>query len=491
MAEKPAFWSHTVGLGRDKVTVYEEVKRKRVLYLKWRRGGNWKYRSLAEDAARDGHATPTLLDEKGAALAARALDRKQKWAIGKAEDQFAKLRSEGATTPMAAAVTPPPADIALALGKTWAVLSDPETGKYRGNSPHEKEVKREFEHAVRILGEEATWEGIKHRDLGKLWRRRIQELRADGHDGHRGAEITVARFLAIASWLRDNEDIPKDACLASSSWKDDLRADWKEAAGSDDDYAPHRPRFSLDEMRRILVASSRVDPRLDLLLAIGAELRHGQVKRAMRSHLVAAVKDGKQIWRFRVPGRGKKKGTIIRLTTGQVHAVARAFHGYLRLLEQAYRAGEISDYRLFFSGRMRGNQPDLMKPRKNGRSASYHTKFTQPTAEVDRHAARPPISDTGLRKWFERARVLAKIGKVEGLSKYGLRRQAVDATKELKASREALQNIGGWSDTQVPDGIYAEQEQEYAQDEAAEVRAKIRGETDEPATSATENAPIQ
>ena len=37
--------------------------------------------------------------------------------------------------------------------------------------------------------------------------------------------------------------------------------------------------------------------------------------------------------------------------------------------------------------------------------------------------------------------------------------------------------IGGWTDTQVPDSVYADQDAVSARKEAAAIRAQIRGET--------------
>jgi len=70
----------------------------------------------------------------------------------------------------------------------------------------------------------------------------------------------------------------------------------------------------------------------------------------------------------------------------------------------------------------------------------------------------------------------AGVEHVPGRGWYGLRRIAVDAAKEAGISREGLQQHGGWSDTQVADRIYADQTATYAGKEAADVRAKIRGE---------------
>ena len=51
----------------------------------------------------------------------------------------------------------------------------------------------------------------------------------------------------------------------------------------------------------------------------------------------------------------------------------------------------------------------------------------------------------------------------------------MDAAKVLGISREALKEHGGWADTQIPDRIYADQEAEFARNEARDVRARIRG----------------
>jgi len=52
-------------------------------------------------------------------------------------------------------------------------------------------------------------------------------------------------------------------------------------------------------------------------------------------------------------------------------------------------------------------------------------------------------------------------------------------------SQHGLKEHGGWSDTQVPDQIYPDQEAEWAREEAKGIRAQIRGEP-----SATGPAPV-
>lgn len=74
------------------------------------------------------------------------------------------------------------------------------------------------------------------------------------------------------------------------------------------------------------------------------------------------------------------------------------------------------------------------------------------------------------------AHELAKIKHVKGRNAYGVRRAAVDAAKAFGISREGLMAHGGWSDTQMPDRVYAEASQDIHRKEAATVRAKICGE---------------
>jgi hypothetical protein len=99
-------------------------------------------------------------------------------------------------------------------------------------------------------------------------------------------------------------------------------------------------------------------------------------------------------------------------------------------------------------------------------------------ATVARHATAAPLGEYAIRKSFREAEQRAGITHQKGRGLYGVRRRPVDAAKELGISREALQELGGWSDSQVPDEIYAAKERDYARDAARDIRAKIRGEED-------------
>lgn len=430
MTPRVEVWELSVGYLPHKVTAYEEPARKNVVYLRWRQAGNWKKRSLQR-----GVRTPRgRLDAAGV-----------KWALEQAAAQYARL-----VAGVPEAERAPTAPLTIAQGITAA--TDPRTGKYPTDTPHRREVLRELARAAEAWGATAAWVDIKRSDLRALWRRRILTLRAEGEDGLRGAEVTVQRVNAVAAWLRDEELIPAGACIAPRQWKQELRADWLELSAERALPTPNRPRHTLDEMRKILAVAARIDPRFELAMALGAELRLGQVLRCRRADL--SIEHAT----LTVQGRGHKQGAKEHLTAGQMRVVRHALEqGYLRHLER-----HCADYPLFPAGQLPGGR-----------------RMDDPVATVARHASAPALSRSVIDGWFHEAERLAEVPEVRGRAAYGLRRAAVDAAKAAGISREGLQQHGGWSDTQMPDRIYADQQADYARDEARDVRAKIRGEGDE------------
>jgi len=402
-----------------RVRVHENAHKDMVVYLRWRSGGNWKWKSLGI----------TLRDERG-----RIRPEMRRMAIAEAQRQYEIL--SGRLTPTAE--TAP-----LTIGQTRDVLFAKD-GLYPVLTPHAKEVAHALRIAERIWGAHTAWDAIDRSRLRMLARTRIDELRAAGLQGYRGAELVIQRVLAVANWLRDEQRIASDACLPPRRWRDELRSYWAQTAGAEPE--AHRPRHTLAEMRQLLRVAHEVDPRFDLLMALGAELRLGQVARARRSDVDAEHRT------LTIRGSGKKRGTVVKLTAGQwaVFEYAISEDGYLALIE-----GVLPDYPLFPQGK-------LVKGRV-----------------TPRHAERGSIERTAIKLWFREAERLANIPHITGRGAYGLRRIAVDAEKEMKISREGLKALGGWTDTQMPDSVYADAEAEYARDEAATIRARMRGETDD------------
>lgn len=423
-------WSHDVGEIPFKVTAYEEPQRGRTLYLRWRADGNWRRKSLKRTLPRDTRGRP---DPETIA-----------WAVRQADAQYQALRS-GTTQPAEERLVRP-----LTIAEGLARVTDPLTGKYPVRSNHRREVEAAVRFAARVWGKDRPWNTVRRADIRQLWRERINALRREGAIGHRGAEITVSRVLTVATWLRDEELILPGACVAPRTWKLELRADWRALAGSDRDPEPRRPRHTHDEMLRLLSAAWDVDPRFGLLLSLGAELRLGQVVRCRRSDLDLEART------LRVPTSGKKRGVLEKLTAGQMAALEAALRGYLSALEAA-----CADYPLFPQGQMPG-----------GRKG-------QAVADPARHGTARPVDRKTLGEWFRRAEDRAGVPHVPRRGAYGVRRLAVDEYKRRGISREGLMQAGGWSDSQIPDAVYADQEAEYAAEEAARLRAAMRGEGDD------------
>jgi integrase len=420
-----------VGFLPHKVTVYEEPARNGTLYLRWRKAGNWGRKSLQRP----------LRTPRG-----RIDPEVQKWALQQAEKKYAELVS-GVPLEERAPTSP------LTLSQGLERVTDAATGKYPTDTDHRREVEREFKRAIAHFGGDTTFESIKRRDIRGFWRWRILELHKEGHTGLRGAEITVARFLAVAAWLRDEEMIPPGSCQLPRSWKDEFRKDWLELTDSRALPTPNRPRHSLEELRAIIAKASEVDPRLHLALELGAELRLGQVIRARRPDLNLEHKT------FTVYGKGHKQGEKVHLTEGQLRVVTYYLKtGYLRFLEES-----MADYPLFPAGELRGwlvkGEPGIpYAPKRNAEKGS--------------------VTRDALDDWFHNAERLAGVPVIKGRAAYGLKRRSVDKAKEEGISREGMQHLGGWSDNQMPDKIYADQDADYSRDEARDIRAKIRGETE-------------
>lgn len=419
-------WSFSVGFLPHKVTVYERLERNGALYLMWRAGGNWEKKSLRR----------SLRTARG-----KIDEAVKEWAKQQAAEQYGRL--VGGLTESEKRVVAP-----LSLADGLAAAIAPDTGKYPTDTMHRREVVREMDRVIRWLGASTVWADVRRADLRRLWRGRIQELRGSENVGMRGAEITVQRLLAIAQWLRDEELIPAEACIAPRTWRQELKKDWIELTGARGEAKPARPRYSLEESRALLRTAASLDPRYALLLALGAELRGGQVVRARRPDIDLEHAT------FTVFSRGKKHGAVVELTPGQVRAFREAIEtGYLRELE-----ANVADYPIFPAGQMPGSRKGT------------------PVATVARHATAGSMDMSAMRAWHALAEERCEIPHEDGRSLYGLRRAAVDAAKALKISREGLKAHGGWADSQVPDTIYAEQEQQYARQEARDIRMKIRGE---------------
>lgn len=362
-------------------------------------------------------------------------------AVNAAEEQMRALAS-GRAAPVQSA-TP---EKALTILEGWARAKHPDLGKWNKATSHRADIERAIKRAMAVWGPTLTWNEVDRGQLRKLWRKELARLRAAGHSGVRGAQLTLDLVLAVAAWLRDEQLIDSTAALR---WKQ-LDHEFADDAG---EHEPKRPRYTVEEYRKLFVTAWDADERYGLLYGLGAEYRLGQVASAMRSAL------NRELGRLRISGKGKKRGEVIHFTEQQKADVERVLtSGYLAGLETAYAAGTIADYPLFPGGHFARNPDGQLVSR-----AEY--------------ATRAPVDRTAWRAWHAKAEELADIPHVPGRGPYASRRAGVDGAKEAKISREALERWGGWSDQQMPDQVYADQQSETFRREAAEVRAKVRAGT--------------
>ena len=452
-------WEYVVGTTPHKVWAYEDLSRKGMLYLKWlvatasrsddeRPRRTWRRRSLGF----------LLRDAKG-----KVLREHEQRARAAAEAQYRELL-QGPRDPATVTVR---ADLSIAEG--WALGKDPDRGRWNKDTPHRREMDRVMQRVKSIWGARRTWNSIGRGELRMLWRAELRRQRALGHAGARSAEIIMARVLALASWLRDEQHIAPTAALPWKRMKEEM-------AGDIGAYKPTRPRYNEAEYRAILPAAWEVDPRFGLLLEIGAEYRLGLVRRVHRSHVRRAtveheypqpdgtlVRQDVEVTLVLIPGSGRKKGATVELTPDQERALWQCLEtGHLAALERAYQAQEIADYPLFGGGRMI--------------ASATHSHALQAKAH---HATRAPLDNTQLRKWLRATEAKARVDgqpieHVEGRGWYGLRRIALDLAKKAKISRDGMVETGGWADPQTPDTVYADEDKAYARTEAASVRARIR-----------------
>lgn len=435
----PAALPYKAGGGSFCVVVEERQRsdgRRTSVRMRWwdTQRGNWRLRSLEREAS-------SLFAGKHRDRTGNLRPEVVRWAIDQGEIRALELAT-GARGQVDEATK------LLTLSEGLELTFDAWRGAYPPPlNLHARTVRSEVKRAIGILGENRTWASIKSADLRDVWRQRIKTLVAEGKTGCRGAENTVSRFLTVAAWLRDEELLDPDACMPPGKWRDKLRGDWRTMTGSDRNPEPSRPRYTKDEARRILEAAREVDPRFDLALELGAQARLGQVIRCRRSDLNLEART------LTVGTAGKKKGVLVELTDREYDAVTYALNeGYLRNLE----AGEV-DYRLFPQGQLSGGR-----------------KGNDPVA-VERHLAVKPVDRRSLLTWLHAAEEKAGVESVPGRANYGLRRLMLDAAVEGGLDPEAVQEFGGWTDSDTPNRVYRDKVRKEAARRARDARARIKG----------------
>lgn len=437
-------WSYHFGEHPNRVTAYEAVTRGGVVYLHWRTADTRP--GARAGARRDITRTTglTLRDGRGRLLSERVDEAK-----ARAKAKYHELIG------LASGTAAPPKR-ALTIGDALARAFDPHRGKWPKDKPYRREMAHALTRACAVWGREQTWGALTKGDFRALWRSTFRALRAQGVRGHRATEVTVARVLTVAAWLREEDLIPPVAWLPWEHWRTELQEDIEEIG--EQAIVVQQPRYTTEELRALLRTAKDVDPRWDLMLQLGAGLRLGQVARARRSCLTLET----GLFDLRTVGRKHKKGAARLLTPGQVREFWRATApgGYLHELERAYLEHGV-DYPLFY-----------------GMALARKTRGRKSTTAASK-AQRAPLSTGTLRDMLAANEFLAGVAHLPGRGWTGLRRVTVDLAKKERISRDALKELGGWADTQMADRIYADDDLRPAREEARDALARIREEPED------------
>ncbi|MFL5481108.1 MAG: hypothetical protein ACJ8AK_02875 [Gemmatimonadaceae bacterium] len=457
----PKKWSAEVGVFPNKVVVEENPHRQGGIYLRWWRTGveNWGGESLKNNKLgkplrnADGSVNPDVAQ----------------WAV---EQAMRKSQQLSGTLPVSG-----PQAKRVTIGEVETLITDKETGKYPNKFPFRDELVRSLRFAVSVWGADTPVDSIDDSMWTKLIRARVSDLVRRGHKTSRSADTTVSRLITAINWLRKKKLIPLHAAQIDTErtasgtvkWKDDLRAFRRGLTGAKRDPEPYQPRFTLEQMRKIVKAAPFVDPRIAILIYVTAELRLGQTSRAMRSDLKL---DKAEFGELHVHGAGHKSGEIVELTKGMRIVVDAYLTGFLGPLEEQYlTAGK--DYPLFPAGRIFG--------RKHGVDHRLGKKM-----RPDEHVSRQWVIKT-----FHAVRAKAGIAYVKGMGAYGLRRLPVDLALEEELGEQGLKALGGWSSTTVPKGVYAERENRIGRRAARDFKAKLRGENERPEVDTGPESPAE
>lgn len=352
------------------------------------------------------------------------------------------------------------------LSGAWALLTDPATGRYAKDSRYRRQLDHALTAAARVFGQDFLLLSFDNMSLRRLVRWRAEQAMARKNKkgvaavGMRPAEIVGTRMITILSTLKAEGHLPKDYVLpGGKEWKGELRTYIEQARGREIP-APHRPRYSDEEIAKLYAVRHAVDPRFALMMDLGLELRPEQVGRVRRSNFL----DAPLGLVLRVEGRGKKRGVPILLGPSLMEALQTAWDptsplGYLATQEALWRKDQI-DYPLFPSVIMRA-------ARKGRRGAAEKTR--RAIAGHDE-----TVSRTQVGEWMRTCEDLAGVAHVDGRGWYGMRRQRADEEADEETGSAAVQNMFGWTTGRMGEEVYQDRDRRRALVEARDRREAQR-----------------
>ncbi len=446
MTTEKSYWSQTIQIGTHSVYAWERNERHGHIFIKFtdhRRSGSDRRAKMKVPGDLRVRNAKGAIEQKLVRVVLRRIEQL-------ADQLFFGEAPSGAK----------PREMTLSEG--FDRVLDFDVGKYPTKTRRWDEVARAARRLCVLLGKQKPWTEVGPGDVRGIWRRLAKEyMRGNPSQprcGARQAEVTVDALYATAAWLRDEGLLPADTLLPTTKWRSRLKSDWKEIVG--ESVEPRRPRHTQEEMRRLFENMRRpeVDPRFALAFDVGGEQRLGQVLRCKRSQLdltpvdvsqISVLEPG-QLGSLKVEGSGQKRASIIFLTSEQRLAVESALSGYLADYETAFIRGEVDDYPVFPSGRL-----------KAGRA-----KLSPAPQALTRDAA---------LKMFRRLEEVAGVSRIKDRGWYGVRRVATDVAEDLVRDERVLNSLTGHRDSTTRRMIYQDHERKEVLVEAAKVRRAIRG----------------
>jgi integrase len=201
-----------------------------------------------------------------------------------------------------------------------------------------------------------------------------------------------------------------------------------------------------------------IDPRLKLVLDIGAALRLGQVARLTRRAVDLSklqetdpVTGRTTVIGFAgVKGRGNKKSPGAALNAEQLASVRDALEGFLAPLEARFQAGEIADYPMCPGGALKRGAVSLRNP-----------------------SAMKPATNSAMHKWFKKLEQAAGVTTIPFRGWYGVRRLFTDEATRLSANTMVLEQVSGTSSRMLAE-VYRDGESARVSVEASQVVGQLR-----------------
>jgi hypothetical protein len=332
------------------------------------------------------------------------------------------------------------------------------------------------------LGPDTLWADLKPAHVVRLWRAMARAYKGGKGPGFRSVKRALSALHSTWSHLREVHDefFPAPHWPVRSGRR--LREDWEKITGERLKELRRerrkRLRYSEAELKKLFshlplsrdvgivrgrtrkrtVVETRpyCDPRVRTVVEIGAELRPGQVLRAMRSHLDLTLGlGGFGLGRFlgEKLGKGQKAGETVDLHPELRAYIEEILNGYLSELEAGRKAGIIDDYPLFPSGKLVDGRIPLERVLK------YPTRTLHVT--------------NALKHWiaFEKA---AGVKHVKGRGFYGLRRGLSDSAKDRCSDDRVLDRLTGHQDPNTRREFDLDEERDADRARAAEVRRQMR-----------------